>query len=61
MKDLFYIRAYNHRTNQRARFLVTGTQSIAEDKVTRSLSADWRIEYVDLVCSTDVDVFREIT
>lgn len=64
MKELYYIRAYrlpgSGRGEAKAKFLVTGLQSIAEDKVLDCLGPGWTIRDVTLVCTTYNDVFLEV-
>ena len=61
MKELFYIRAYSHAQNLRARFLVTGIQDMAEDKVLNTLGPGWKLENVLLITTTYGDVFQEVS
>lgn len=59
---LYYVRAYDHRANQRSRFLVTANnEPDATGLVLDHLSASWRVEHIEAITTTFEPAFREIT
>lgn len=60
--SLYYVRAYNHRKNHRARFVVTAVnEGMAASLVSDHLGTWYNIESTTFVCSVEstTEVFME--
>jgi hypothetical protein len=61
MEKLYYVIAYSHQRNARARYNVTAdNKEDAEYDVLVALSDDWKIQETIFVCHISNNVFMEL-